>query len=247
MLKVLIAEENEEFRCALAENMRGLYHVRTCRNGSEALELLHSFLPDVLVLDLLLPELDGISLLQSAASTGIRPAVLATTRYCSDYISDALNVLGVGYLMMKPCDVHATVCRVADLSQRMNGPLFSSLDPGTAASNLLVALGIPTKLHGYAYLREAVLLMAQKPGQSITKELYPAVGKRCGATGAQVERSIRAAIMAGWSGGDRQLWKIYFGAAGVSARPTNGAFICRLAEAVKRETGGADIRILAEG
>lgn len=247
MLKVLIAEENEEFRCALAEKMRGLYQVRTCRNGNDALELLRDFRPDVLVLDLMVPGLDGISLLQSAASAGFRPAVLATTRYLSDYIFESLNTLGVGYLMLKPCDVHATVCRVADMTQRISGPLFSNPDPAAAVSNLLVSLGMPTKLAGYRYLREAILLMAEKPGQSITKELYPAVGKRCEASSVQVERSIRSAILAAWCRGDRQLWKLYFGQAGLTEKPTNAAFISRLAETVKRQQQEEPARIFAEG
>lgn len=75
-MKLLIADGNEEFRRALAAELQGAYHVRCCGDGKEALSLLRSFVPDVLVLDLMLPELDGISLLQSAASAGLCPMVL---------------------------------------------------------------------------------------------------------------------------------------------------------------------------
>lgn len=249
MQKVLIAEENEEFLRALEERMQGLYQISSCRDGNEALELLRAFRPDVMVLDLMLPGLDGISLLQRAAAIGVRPVVLAMTRYISDYILGSLNALGVGYLMMKPCDVHATVCRVADLSQRINSPVFFHPDPRTLVSNLLVSLGVPTKLQGYAYLREAVLLMAHKPGQSMTKELYPAVGKCCGASAIQVERSIRSAIHAAWVRGDEQLWKLYFCCCpgGPAEKPTNAAFISRLADVVRREPQQSPVLNLAEG
>lgn len=251
MPRVLIAEENEEFRTALAEQMRGLYQVRTCREGNEALAVLRDYRPDVLVLDLMLPGLDGLSLLQNAASEGLRPAVLATTRFASDYILESLKRLGVGYLMIKPCDISATVCRVADLSQRMGSPLFSHPDPRITVSNLLLSLGVPTKLRGYGYLREAVLLIAGNPDQSITKELYPAVAKRCGATPVQVERSMRSAIYAAWCQGDRQLWKLYFGPAqaGFPQKPTNTAFISRLADALSLDAPEAperDYQLLAQ-
>lgn len=251
MLRVLVAEEDEEFCKALAEQMQGLYQVRSCREGNEALAMLRTFKPDVLVLDLMLPGLDGISLLQDAVASGLHPAVLATTRFASNYILETLTRLGVGYLMMKPCDVKATVCRVADLSQRMGSPLFSHPDPRTTASNLLLSLGVPTKLRGYGYLREAVLLMAGNPDQSITKELYPAVGRLCGATPVQVERSMRSAIHAAWCQGDRQLWKLYFGPAqaGFPQKPTNAAFISRMADALRTDKNLSferQVQLLAE-
>lgn len=107
-MKLLIADGNEEFRRALAAELQGAYHVRCCGDGKEALSLLRSFVPDVLVLDLMLPELDGISLLQSAASAGLCPMVLVTSRFYNDYILGALGELSVGYMMRKPCDIPAT-------------------------------------------------------------------------------------------------------------------------------------------
>ncbi len=230
--KLLIAEGAEEFRLALAEALRGCYYVRTCREGREALELMRSYEPDLVILDLMLPGLDGISVLQSAAAAGIRPVVLATTRFVSDYVMEAVDRLGVGYLMVKPCDVTATVNRLGDLSQRIRQPLLSPADPRTHVSNTLMALGIPTKLRGYGYLREAILLMAQRPDQSITKELYPDVGVRCGCTGVHVERSIRSAIATAWKKRDEKIWRQFFqpDGEGVLQRPSNGEFISRLAD-----------------
>lgn len=234
-LKLLIAEGTEDFRMALADTLRGAYHVRVCADGLAALEHLRSFMPDVLVLDLMLPGMDGISLLQTAAGAGLKPMVLATTRFVNDYVLESMARLGVGYLMVKPCDVRATAARIADLSQRIREPLFTQPDPKTYVSNLLLALGVPTKLNGYGYLREAILLMKEDPSQPITKELYPAVAKLCGCEPEHVERSIRSAINAAWSHRDEQLWRLYFQPDGTGAvrRPTNAAFISRLADSLK--------------
>lgn len=147
-MKLLIADGNEEFRRALAAELQGAYHVRCCGDGKEALSLLRSFVPDVLVLDLMLPELDGISLLQSAASAGLCPMVLVTSRFYNDYILGALGELSVGYMMRKPCDIPATAARIGDLSRHIRAPLVTPPDPQTQVTNLLLSLNIPSKLRG---------------------------------------------------------------------------------------------------
>ena len=235
-MKMLIADPSEQFSAALADALRGVYILRLSRDGWETMELLGSFRPDILVIDLMLPGLDGISVLRQAASEGQSPMVLAMSRYISDYVAEASAALGVGYLMRKPCDVLATAARIGDLSQRLCQPLFTQPDPRTAVSNLLLALGVPTKLRGYACLREAILERMRDPAQSVTKELYPTVAALCGGTAVQVERSIRSAIAAAWTRGDDQLWQLYF--PGETARPTNTAFISRLADGVSLSSKG---------
>lgn len=237
MLKLLIADGTEEFAQALYDSLQGVFYIRICADGREALSLLRSFSPDALVLDLMLPGLDGISLLQMAVESGICPTVLATSRFINDYVLDAADRLGVGYLMMKPCDIQATVARISDLTQRIRRPVLSKPEPRTKVSNLLLALGLSTKLRGYAYLREAVLLMAARPSQSVTKELYPTVGELCGATAIQVERSIRSAISAAWEHRDHRLWNMYFppDGNGCETKPTNAVFISRLSNGLLRD------------
>lgn len=231
-LKLLIADGTEEFRLALTEQVRGIYQIRTCQEGHETLCMLHSFKPDVLVLDMMLPGLDGITLLQRAAEAGLRPMVLATTRLLNDYVIDSVSRLGVGYLMVKPCDVNATVARLQDLTERLKPPAVSRPDPRTAVSNMLLTLGIPTKLDGYGYLREAILVAMRRQGQMVTKEIYPAVGKTCNASATQVERSIRSAIKRAWERRDESVWRMYFqtGSDGMLERPTNAEFISQLAD-----------------
>lgn len=173
-ISILIADSSEEFRSTLTNALQGNYRLFSCRSGKEALDFALETPPDILILDLMLPELDGISLLQLLFASGIRPLVLATTKLYNDYVVDATAKLGVEYLMIKPCDIRAVVGRVKDLSNSLSKPSLSAPDRRTHVSNLLVSLGVSTKLRGYSYLREAVLYMADNPMASVTKELYPA-------------------------------------------------------------------------
>lgn len=234
LLKVLIADGAEEFRAALEDTLQGRYQVRSCGDGLQTLQNLRAFCPDLLVLDLMLPGMDGISLLQSAASMGIRPKVLALTRFVSDYVLEAVNRLGVSYVMSKPCDIEATAARIGDILTAPARTEMTEPEPRTAVTNLLLALNVPTKLHGYGYLREAVLMMAQRPGLSITKELYPAVGDNFHASAIQVERGIRTAIESAWKFRDEKTWRMYFSTGqGITlSRPSNAVFISRLADAL---------------
>ena len=90
MRKLLIAEGSEELRQALAQSLDGEFTVQTCADGEAARKLLHDFLPDLVVLDLMLPEIDGITLLRCMAAEKIRPAVLVTLAYQSPFILAAL-------------------------------------------------------------------------------------------------------------------------------------------------------------
>ena len=217
-LKLLIADSNEEFRLALAEALRTRYHVRCCRSGREALELLRRETPDILVLNLMLPELDGITLLEKAVAEGIFPMVLAATPLLNDYVLESAERLGIGYLMLKPCDVQAAAVRVQD--------------PHTLAADLLLTLGISTKHNGFAYMREAMVLAVRDPGQPITKVLYPEVARICGCKHGHVERSIRSALESAWDRRDAQIWQKYFPNA--NRRPTNTVFVSRMAEELRQ-------------
>lgn len=233
--KILIADAAEEFCRALTRVLGNTYRVRCCQDGNAALQILQTFRPDICVLDLMISGLDGITLLQKIAQKGFRPVVLATTRYISEYILGSAERLNVGYLMVKPCDPAAVATRVADMTQRIRLPLFAHPEPRAQVSNMLLSLGVPTKLRGYGYLREAVLLMAKQPAQSITKELYPAVAAGCGATAAQIERSIRSAVKNSWQRQDDTTWQMYFptGDAGNHRPPTNSEMITCLADRLR--------------
>lgn len=237
--KLLIADASEEFCMALADILRGTYTVWQCQEGYRTYETLCREKPDILVLDLLLPGLDGISLLQKTAEAGLQPMVLATTGFTNDYVLDSLERLGVGYVMVKPCDIHAVVTRIGDLRQHLKAPEITRPDQRTIVSNMLLTLNVPAKLKGYACLREAILEAVRDPDQQVTKELYPKVAKLCSGNTAQVERAIRSAIQTAWERRDEQVWRMYFqpDRSGRLERPTNAAFISTLAEKVAMGIG----------
>ena len=182
----------------------------------------------------MLPGLDGISLLHTAASEEICPIVLATCRFLTEYMAESADLLGISYVMIKPCDIPSTANRIQDLSQRIHTPPPSVADTRTLVTNLLRSLGVPTKLHGYTYLREGILLMVKDPHQTITKELYPSVGTLCQCSADQVERSIRTAIKKAWLNREDSVWQAYFppGPDGSIHKPTNADFLSRLADSL---------------
>lgn len=233
--RLLIAEGTEAFRMALVEMLAGIYELRSCGEGEEALALIRSFHPDLVLLDMMLPGLDGISILEQAIASGERPMVLATTTFSSEYTADQVAALGVCYMMIKPCNLRATVARLADLDRRITRVSGAGTDPSVRISTLLVALGIETKWRGYECLREAILRFARDRNQSMTKELYPAVAGVCGGDWKSVERACRSAIQKAWAKRDKKLWQMYFpfdGAQGAK-KPSNRAFISRLADVIR--------------
>jgi len=236
---LLIADSNGDFRSALREVLQNRYTIRCCETGKEALSILRSEHCDILILDLMLPELDGISLLQAAAREGISPMTLALSPFLNGYVLEMAVRLGVNYLIRKPCDVRAIAARTVDLSE---GPRQQP-DRRAYVSALLIHFGICVKHDGYSYLLEAIVRMADNPLQGVTKELYPAVAAACGSSGKLVERSIRSALDAAWKHReDYPLWRHYFPPS--ANRPTNSVFITRLAESLRLNQCGISESLL---
>lgn len=236
MQKILIADGTAAFRDQLQKNLSLKYQIACAWDGMQVWNLIVKLKPDLLVLDIELPGLDGITLMQRMYAAGYNPAVMVVSRMLSDYAVDTLIQMGVGYLIRKPCDPHVAAIRAEELlrhhvqiSQQMIEDIFA----------VMRELGIPTRLHGAKYLPWAITLMANNPNQYITKELYPSVGKRFGVDGSNVERSIRNAVIKGWNSGREEIWKKYFGdeSDGVPKRPNNALFIARMVEILKNKPG----------
>lgn len=237
MRKILIADSSEALCMALTDALQNIFQIRICQDGVTALELLRTYEPDILVLDLLLPRLDGISLLQMAYQDGIQPLTLATTLLVNDYVTESMERFHAGYLMAKPCDTKALIMRITDLSERLETVPIPKVEPRVRVSDLLIELGMPTKLKGFGCAREAILIILKDFSQSITKELYPAVAEVVGGSSQQVERSIRNAIEIAWKKRNPEIWSRYFdNQIGENAvRPTNAEFITRLAHYIEQE------------
>ncbi len=239
LLKLLIADECDEFRQTLADALGKSYIIRTCRSGDQALELLHSFRPDILVTDLMLSGLDGLTLLQLAKDGGIQPTVLVASSHYNAYIQATLERLGVAYMMRKPCSAQAIMCRVADFAAEL-APLPPTYhDPEDLIANVLLHLGLGAHLDGFRYLLSAIPLYSHDTNQGITKELYVAVAELHGKESRQVERSIRSAIDGAWKKRTDKIWAQYFtpGPDGSVPRQSNGRFIGRLARLLIEQTG----------
>lgn len=235
MRKLLVADPSGELSRILTRELQEKCLIRCCETGSETLELLESFCPDTLVLDLNLPGMDGLTLLQTARDQGCAASVLAVTTLANSYIRQSLQDLAVSYAMMKPCNPRALALRVEDL---LRSPEESAApDPYVRITAALLSLGIRSNRDGYAYLVPAILYRARHPRSAITKEIYPAVAKVCGGNALQVERDIRLAIESGWKTGDREIWNRIF--PGLRKRPSNGLFVHRMAELLRLEETGA--------
>ena len=232
MQKLLIVDATEDFCSALADALKGIYTVRTCNDGETALRLMHSFCPELLVLDLTIAGIDGLSVVQMISEGRGKPGILATTRFLSDYVLETASRMGIDYMMVKPCNIKALTARLADLAANRKNRGLVRQDHKTTVANMLLNLGFSTNCKGYNYLREAIPMFAKDPGQTMTKELYPAVGKRYGASALQVERAMRTAIEKAWKRRDNQIWRKYFTPLvdGEIEKPCNSEFISRLAD-----------------
>lgn len=234
---ILVADNSLEFSSALSELLRGEYRVVCCGTGSQVLDALAETKPAVLVLDLMLSEVDGLTVMSRAGQKGTFPVTLATSMLINEYVIARAEEMGVAYLMRKPCDLRAVAERVRDLARWNASTQEGMLDGGSQISKLLSVVGISPKLRGYAYLREAVGIIAENPVMSMTKELYPEIARRCGSTSTQVERCIRNAIQLAWDNRDDRVWLHFFtpDAQGQLKRPSNAVFISRLADCFRQD------------
>lgn len=225
---VLIADSSEDFCRELSQQLNPFSQVLTCSNGEKAMEILAQEQPDVLVLDLMMPGMDGISLIELLMASGRTPQILATSSYISPYILDVMAQLHVDCLMEKPCSVSGAAARVRKMLQQKG----TSLCTDGGVSRLLLQMGFSAKLRGYAYLREAVLRMALDPDISLTNELYPGVASVFGVTSQHIEHSIRGAVMDAWKNRPVGVWELYLDPdpLGQLERPTNAAIISALAK-----------------
>ena len=234
MQKLLIADGSSIFSSVLANALQDRFQITVCADGKTALELLQKEQPDALILNLMLPHTDGLTVLQKSA---FHPRViLAITMHLSSYVEQSIAALGIDYTMVCP-SVEAVVTRLQDLT-RQSSLLAENTDLQALAKYHLRILNMPTHLDGYQQLCLALPMFTENPQQLLTKELYPAVAKQWGSKdGRSVEHSIRKAIQAAWHQRDNALWRKYFPCnnQGCIPCPTNKEFICRLAEILRTE------------
>lgn len=228
--KLLIADGNEAFCATLMAALQDEFSIRIAFSGKEAMALLDSFRPEVLVTDVMLPEVDGIRLLEYAAKQGHKLKTLVTMLCRSEYIFEKLSRLQVSYVMLKPCNMKIAAQRVREIAAEL-APV-KPRNPEELLPETLRCLGFNPKHNGYHYLATAVKLYWEDPDQTLTKELYKAVGAIHGADDKSVERCIRTAVESAWNRRNELVWRQYFTG---TKRPTNGEMISGLAERLPLE------------
>ena len=236
MQKLLIADSSDVFSSALASALGDRFDICICGDGPAALKHLQQDRPDILILNLMLPYQDGLSVLQESSYQP--PVILAITMHLSAYVQQKVTALGIDYTMIAP-SVNAVVMRLEDLVKQYTAPPESA-DIHSRTLYHLHQLNFPTHLDGYEQLCIGLPLFAQNPQQFLTKELYPAIAKHFpGKDSRAVEHSIRKAIQAAWKQRDNAIWRKYFtpGARGIIPCPSSKEFLCRLAEILRSETG----------
>lgn len=250
---VLIADHSEEFCSQLTAQLQqnqGFQVIGTACDGEQALRMVTERKPDILVLDMMLPKLDGISILKALAAQERRPAVLATSGFITDYVASTAAGLGARYLMLKPCDLSAIAERLEEIRGAAAPRQLPTRRPDKAGIEALVTgiiheIGVPAHIKGYQYLREAIIIAVNDMDviNAITKVLYPQVAKTFQTTPSRVERAIRHAIEVAWDRGDLDTLQRFFGytVSNTKGKPTNSEFIALIADKLQLQLKSAEV------
>ena len=241
-VRVLIADGNEEF-CEhlkrVLEQSAKLEVVGIANDGARAVELLVAKQPDLLVLDLMLAKLDGISVLKKAMGMEKRPVALVMTGFMTEYVGNMAASLGVQYFMSKPCEFTAVAERIqeltsADFNTKGAPQRKQEVNIEAMVTSIIHEIGVPAHIKGYQYLREAIMIAVEDMDviNAITKVLYPQVAKTFSTTPSRVERAIRHAIEVAWDRGDLDTLQKFFGytVSNTKGKPTNSEFIALIAD-----------------
>ena len=237
-MKVLIAYPNMEFVKQIREQISKICEIKVARDGCEALELCRTYAPDLLVLDLEMPQMDGLSILRAVRASGLNPTIMAIS-VCAEsaYAQRQLVQLGVQYVLPKPCTATAVVARLYEMMLMHAGTVWNDVDE---VSSIMLSLGLRMNLSGFKHTCDAVLMLLDDEAKQITKCIYPELAVRCGNTAVSIERVIRSVITDAWKRRDDNVWKMYFkpDRNGQIPCPSNAYFISRISMCVQRRKIG---------
>lgn len=251
---VIIADDNTALTRSLKEFIGAQpdYEVAgVAANGAEALSLLENITPDFLLLDIVMPEIDGFGVLSSVKNQ--KTTVIMMSQLGTDAFVQKAFRYGAAYFLAKPFNFDVLLKTMDDFSAEETAPAPVAVaapapsSPVTAArgarrsrsldekiANLFISVGIPAHIKGYQFLREAIKITVADPEiiNSITKRLYPSIAEVFNTTPSKVERAIRHAIEVAWNRGKIENINQIFGMRIYSAneKPTNGEFIALVAD-----------------
>lgn len=232
MQRILIADSSKNLAEGIGKQLNKDFLVKICCDGRRVLRQVIDFEPDLIILDLMMPGCDGITLLQNIRSSGGTANVVVLSANLTMPVQQIISQLGVVYAFCKPCATQNVVCFVRQLALGDSG--LSPWNIETELDNVLLRLGFQYGKGGYRCTYEAIRLRYIGEDGYITKCLYTEVRKRCGKKSIEaVEKSIRDAINAAWENGDPNVWDLYFPQGENRKCPSNDMFISRISKALQ--------------
>lgn len=258
-IKVLIIDDYTTFRFIATEELtqRGYDVVGAVGDGYEGIKQIKEKLPDIVLIDVILPGIDGIGVLKKMKELVLpkQPIFIVTTAMTSEYLMKEANSLGIEYYMLKPFDFDILAQRINELVKKerqglnnnsavpektqgmSNNSPFMSIDLESEVTGIILEMGIPAHIKGYQYLRTAIMMTVENNSlvNAITKILYPNIAKRYNTTPSRVERAIRHAIEVAWERGDiDKLQSVFkYSVSNLKGKPTNGEFIALLSDKLR--------------
>lgn len=249
--RILLADDNPHSQAALKDYLvaqDNIGCVEVASDGREALSLLREKEYDVLILDLVLPQMDGFAIMEqlNAGIIDMPPAIIVVSAIRHEDMVRQACALGARYYMLKPVDPDAVYRRILNLFESASPS--RTFAPGASQprsldekiTSVFLVIGIPAHIKGYHYLREAVRMVYDRPEiiNRITRELYPGIARRFSTSASKVERAIRHAIEVAWTRGKIENINQLFGYNIYSKndKPTNGEFIALVADKLIMES-----------
>lgn len=252
-IRVALVDDNLEF-CKLVENKikdrEDMEHVGTVHDGIDAVGLIAEKKPDVVILDMIMPQLDGLGVLEKLKTYPLdnKPTIFILSAVGQESVVTKAIELGASYFMIKPFDLNALMERIKNsksikVPDRKGRLIQNNLrkfeDLELDVTNMIHEVGIPAHIKGYQYIRDSIMLSIEDMDvlSSITKVLYPTIAKKYKTTSSRVERAIRHAIEVAWSRGKIDSLENLFSYTVNSekGKPTNSEFIALIADKLRLE------------
>lgn len=250
-IKVLIADGNKEMSEKLSvflTKQKEFVVQGTVDNGIDAIEKIAEEKPDIVILEMLLPQIDGIGVLKAVQSKKIekRPIFLVLSSLSQEVMIREAISLGAYCFMLKPFDFSILTERMRRIVQKERSikvverkRTVNDENLEKEITNIMHDIGVPAHIRGHQYLREAILLSIHNQDLlgAVTKTLYPSVATTYNTTPSRVERAIRHAIEVAWSRGRLDTLQNVFGYTinVTKGKPTNSEFIAMIADKMKLE------------
>ena len=268
-IKILVSDDNQDFAKTLVNYLskdEDLEVVGVARDGQEAYDKILESKPDIALLDVIMPHLDGLGVLEKLNTTDLekRPICIILSAVGQDKITQKAIELGAQYYIVKPFDINILIKRIKELkyyqpSQNKSNIIskeirtqYIDISPNNQkkednlealVTNVIHEVGVPAHIKGYQYLREAIIMAVTDIDMinQITKQLYPDIAGKYHTTPSRVERAIRHAIEVAWGRGKQDVVENIFGytVSAAKGKPTNSEFIAMIADKLRLELKSA--------